>query len=152
MVFASLDTIDRYFSLNPFIEKAIDFFRKGKGDSLAAGMHEPAELFPVKVSVSEGLTRNSSEGFLEYHRKYVDLQIVVSGMEQIGVAPLSECSCNKPFDSEKDFGVADGGEDCVTLSPGRFVLLFPEDAHNPSCSVNEVRQMVRKLVFKIPVV
>ena len=49
---------------------------------------------------------------------------------------------------EGDIWFYRGPVDCVTLTPGKFAVLFPQDAHAPSMAV-EAPEKVRKCVFKV---
>ena len=54
------------------------------------------------------------------------------------------------YDEAKDLLPLSGEGDFLTLGPGDFMLLFPEDAHMPRIAVN-VSEIVRKVVVKIAV-
>ncbi|MEI8225577.1 MAG: YhcH/YjgK/YiaL family protein, partial [Bacteroidota bacterium] len=43
----------------------------------------------VYALISEYLTKNNEDARYEAHQKYIDIQYVISGKEQIGVAPMS---------------------------------------------------------------
>jgi YhcH/YjgK/YiaL family protein len=102
--------------------------------------------------VSEYLTKNEEDARYEAHRKYIDIQYVISGKELIGVAPLSQKKeILEPFDSTKDieFFTVTGGVDHLAL-PDRFFIFFPGDAHRPGLKDGE-NSPVRKIVVKVKV-
>lgn len=101
------------------------------------------------VGVDEYDTRDNYN--FEVHRKYVDVQLMVDGEEEIFYAPLSCGTVSVPYDAEKDVEFHTCGKDDflrVELKSGDAVILFPEDIHAP-CNHAEKRHN-RKLIFKIP--
>lgn len=106
----------------------------------------------VYAPVSSYMTKNEEDARYEAHRKYIDIQFVISGREQIGVAPLSgKKEVLEPYNEENDiefFTVADGENRLAT--PERFFIFFPEDAHRPGLKVNENSE-VKKIVVKVKV-
>lgn len=71
------------------------------------------------------------------------------GEEHIGVAPLA-CLTAEPNDADRDLLWLTGDGDRVTLRPGEFVLLWPEDGHMPDLAITAPVPVV-KVVFKIAV-
>jgi biofilm protein TabA len=102
--------------------------------------------------VSEYLTKNEEDARFEAHKKYIDIQYVVSGKELIGVAPKSQKKdVLEPYDGTKDieFLIITGGENRLAI-PDRFFIFFPEDAHRPGLKDGE-NSPVRKIVVKVKV-
>jgi YhcH/YjgK/YiaL family protein len=88
----------------------------------------------------------------EAHRKYIDIQYVISGKEIMNVAPLkTQKEVLVPYDAEKDIEfltvskIAD-----FKASPSCFFIFFPDDAHRPGLK-DGVNSPVRKLVIKLKV-
>lgn len=101
------------------------------------------------VNIDEYDTRDNYN--FEAHRKYVDVQLMIDGEEEIFYAPLSCGTVSIPYDEEKDvaFYTCDKKDFFrVELKSGDAVILFPEDIHAP-CNFEEKRHN-RKLIFKIP--
>jgi YhcH/YjgK/YiaL family protein len=103
----------------------------------------------IRAILQEYRTKPRSEGRWEAHRAFWDLQLVLSGAEHFGWAPLEDLVVSQPFDASKDVMFLDGTGDFVTLSAGRFALAGPSDAHIPGMAL-EAPSIVRKVVFKIP--
>lgn len=88
----------------------------------------------------------------EAHRRYFDVQYVVSGMEAFLVAPVCGLAVTKPYDEEGDFALYAGPDMATTviLAPGDLVAVSPEEAHKPACCVSgPVAE--RKVVVKVAV-
>jgi YhcH/YjgK/YiaL family protein len=96
-------------------------------------------------------TKPEPEGFFEVHRKYIDLQYVVSGKERHDFAHLSAMKQRNPYDAEKDILVLDGKGFSLVLEAGFFVIYYPEDAHMPNLRTGSEAQKMIKVVVKIPV-
>ncbi|MBR2836410.1 MAG: YhcH/YjgK/YiaL family protein [Coriobacteriales bacterium] len=105
------------------------------------------------VNVMEYTSKTRSEGSYESHKDYVDIQCVIKGEEYLEVAPTSALCVTKPYDEAGDYMLFDGaysGEKYL-LTPGRFCLVIPDDAHMPGVSPTNIPGPVKKAVFKIQV-
>jgi YhcH/YjgK/YiaL family protein len=102
--------------------------------------------------VSEYITINEEGAKFEAHRKYIDIQYIIMGKEQIGLKPLSlKKEVLTPYDATKDVELmtADNGT-ILKATPERFFIFFPDDAHSPGLKDGENSQ-VRKVVVKVKV-
>lgn len=85
----------------------------------------------------------------EAHRKYIDLQYILSGEEIIYHLPVKWLAEVEPYNVEKDVTKLTGPDDqALIMRPGDFAILFPHDGHKPKCSHGKA-QAVRKIVLKI---
>jgi biofilm protein TabA len=148
MILDDLDHADQYRRLGSRFARAFQFLRETDLVALAPGRHdiEGARVFAL---VSDYDTKPREASVWEAHRRHVDVQYVPSGRELVGVAPL-EALDTQPYDADKDVLFATGAGEFVTLSPGRFVVLFPQDGHMPGVSIDGP-QAVRKVVVKIAI-
>jgi YhcH/YjgK/YiaL family protein len=96
-------------------------------------------------------TKTESEGYFEAHRKFIDLQDIVSGKERHGYAPLSFLKQRDPYNEEKDLVIYDGKGSFLTLDEGFFAIYFPEDGHMPNIRTGTDPEKMVKVVVKIPV-
>jgi len=88
----------------------------------------------------------------EAHRRYIDVQCVISGREAMGWTTLGTLVSPKVYDETRDIVLsaeATASQELV-VDAGQFALFFPHDAHRPCRSV-EQPEPVRKIVVKIPV-
>ena len=102
--------------------------------------------------VSEYITKNDEDAKYEAHRKYIDIQFVISGKEQIGIAPIStKKEVLTPYDPAKDVELMTVNQHTyLKAAPDRFFIFFPSDAHSPGLKDGENSQ-VRKVVVKVKV-
>ena len=90
----------------------------------------------------------AEESFFEAHRKYLDIHIMLSGSEGVEIAPPAELT---EFDrvEDNDFYAYRGqARYRLTLSPGDFLVVFPNDAHRIKMALG-APETVSKAVFKI---
>jgi YhcH/YjgK/YiaL family protein len=107
----------------------------------------------VRVIVQQYDTRDVDELNYEAHRKYIDLQYVISGKELIGVAGVDQNTpIVEPYDAMEDIGFYKIKEGVLRSADDQvFFIFFPDDAHMP-CIKDEERLPVKKIVFKIPAI
>ena len=65
----------------------------------------------------------------------------------MGYGPISGMSAG-PYDAEKDFYKLEGSGDFITLRPGMFAILKPQDAHMPGMAISNPVS-VKKIVIKV---
>jgi len=84
---------------------------------------------------------------LEAHRRYIDIQFVIAGNEEMGWRSLSEChDVTKAYSEDEDlmfFG--DAAESWFSVPPGKFAIFFPDDAHAPLAGRGELHKAVMKI-------
>ncbi len=91
----------------------------------------------------------------EAHRRFIDIQLLVTGEEIIDVAPLEleGIPLATPYDDEND--IAFYGDpprwSSLAMAPGLFAVFYPDDAHRPGNALPSGPKPVRKAVVKIPV-
>ncbi len=100
--------------------------------------------------VQEYDTRLREKAQFEAHRKYIDVQYVVAGTEQLGYAHLSALKSAVAYDAGNDAQMLTGEGSFITASAGTFLVFFPEDAHMPGLAIGKPKP-VRKVVVKVKV-
>lgn len=140
------------------------FLYDGLGPRIAAGLEwlcetDLAELEPGRYEirgdecyalVMNYETRPKEQGAWEAHRKYIDIQHIISGTELMGYAHIEGLNASTDYDEAKDAIILTGSGDFLTVSAGGFVIFYPHDAHMPSISAGSP-QPVKKAVIKVRV-
>lgn len=146
MVIDVLAQADRYASLHPSFAQAFAFLRSAGLLALPAGRHA-IDGDRIYVSIDDVSGRMREEARLEYHRAHIDIQLTLSGDEQIGWMPLSACRVPEgAFDPARDVGFyRDRPATWLTLPPDTFAIFFPEDAHAPLAGSGAVRKAIVKV-------
>lgn len=148
MIVDTLDNAHLYRDLSPRIALAFDYLLGTDLVRAAAGLYE-IEGMAVHAIVQEYVTRPPGHGAWEAHRRHIDLQYLVSGVERMGYAQLARLTPGA-YDPARDFQALSGEGEYLTLGPRDFMLLFPGDAHRPRMAAGEPAP-VRKVVVKIAV-
>lgn len=146
MIIDTLANSALYTALHPGIAKALAFLATPQVTSLAPGRYDIAgeDIFAI-VDKCQGRGREASP--LEVHRRYIDVQYVVSGDEWMGWAPLVDCSIDENgFSSDQDFGLCmERPHSWVQVLPGYFTIFYPSDAHAPLAGAGDVHKIVVKV-------
>jgi YhcH/YjgK/YiaL family protein len=100
------------------------------------------------IQRSESRPIESAE--FEAHRLYLDIQYLISGDEYIAVTPQQGLKVSKPYDESKDieFYLRPAKYEKIVMRPGRFVVLYPRDAHLPNCHPDRPGPL-HKVVVKV---
>jgi YhcH/YjgK/YiaL family protein len=149
MIVDQLTNSQLYAQLSLRISRAFEYLHQTDFETLPAGRYEIDDM-NIYAMVQQYSTKSPEAGKWEAHREYIDLQYIVEGTEQIGVAHLGRLVQGE-YDSSKDFLPLSGQGDFLTLASGEFILLFPQDAHMPGLSAgmpSEVKKVVVKIAVK----
>ena len=146
MIVDALDSADRYRGVHPGFGRAFDVLRSTDLGALPPGRHDiDGDRLYLSIDHVEG--RGHDGARLEAHRRYIDIQLVVAGVEEIGWRPLDACRRpDGPFDAGRDIAFFDDRPDVwLTLGTGRFAVFFPADAHAPLAGRGPVRKAILKV-------
>ncbi len=148
MILATVANADRYAALHILFPRAIKFMRDTNMLALEPGIHPIVgdDLFAI-VENADGRSRADAQ--LECHRRYIDIQLVLEGTDEMGWKALADChNPVSDYSAEKDIQFFhDTPATWIATPPGAFCIFFPEDAHAPLASTGNIR----KVIFKIAV-
>ncbi len=151
MILDTLDQAARYSALSPRFHKAFAFLRTVT-DQKAPGRYE-IDGEEVYAFVQRHATKPVEERQYEAHKKYIDIQFMLSGREVMYWAPLPLMKVvTMPFDESKDaalFALIPEGVP-VQVREGQYAIFYPEDAHIPSCAWGAPAEVL-KVVVKVKV-
>jgi len=160
-----LDTIDNarlYLGLHAGFARAVDILRDKTLTKKEDGKYT-VDGEKIYYTIQRYTTKPLNEGNLEAHRKYIDIQFLLTGVEILGYAPLKGLTTAEVYNPQKDIAFFNTPKEItkVKLEPGLFCILFPNDAHLPgryevSPLGGPCRQLagpteVRKVVIKIQI-
>ena len=145
MIYDTLAHIDRYEGMHPGVMQGLHFLADTDFSKLPDGRVEidGDNVFANLMTVETKPANDTPEA----HRKYIDIQYLISGHEVIAVAPLEEMTQveSRP---QNDIWFYRGNTVRVVIGNGRFTVHFPGDAHAPGIAL-EKPQTVRKCVVKV---
>lgn len=146
MILDTLANALRYHGLHPRFPEAFRFLRETDLATLAPGRHDIADdaLFAI---VTHGNGRSREEAPLECHRRYIDIQFVIAGKEEMGWKPVRDClQPRSEYSEPKDILFFDDlPESWINTPPGNFCIFFPEDAHAPLVGSGSIHKVVVKV-------
>lgn len=144
MILDKIQNAKLYRGVHAGIGKALDYFKRTDFTDLPMGKHE-IEGDALFVILKEYPTNKIDGHLLESHLKYIYVQYVVQGVEQMGVTMHSD---QKPYDAVEDYMLFDEPYDIITVKEGMFAIFFPDDIHMPEITTSKSSQ-VKKAVFKV---
>ena len=146
MILDSLQNSDRYLSLNPRLKKAFEYIKSTDLASLDEGRHDidGDEIFLFSAKLAG---RKTADAQLEAHREYLDIQICVAGVDNLGWKALQDCKeVSKEYCAENDIEFfADDKDAYCAIRNGQFAIFFPEDAHAPVIADEDLHKIVVKV-------
>lgn len=102
------------------------------------------------VAVTDNPTKEYEKTSWESHRKFIDLQYVITGAEKMATAPIVDLKVTEPYLDAKDVAHYEGTGTQYEARQGTFFLFFPTDGHRVNIRVDGVEHD-KKIVIKIPV-
>lgn len=148
MILSALSQSERYTKLHPLFQYAFEYIRNTDLFALAPGRYQL--LGDDLIAIVEQVPAKTKEmAKLEAHRKYIDIQLVLEGDENMGWKPLADClNPVSEHSAERDIRFFhDAPASYVPVPPDHFCIFFPEDAHAPLVGSGTLR----KVIFKVAV-
>ena len=122
MIYTDLNNLERYLGMGKHLDTAIHYIKEHSLNDLKKG-------------------RNEVDGDFDIH-------MVISGEEKMGVSDMSLMTVTAK-DEETDSIECHGPvEHYMDLTPGKVLIVFPEDAHKVKIMKDQISQ-VRKAVGKV---
>lgn len=154
MIVDNIEQLGRYAALNPRFAAVVDFLRNHDLSALPAGIHS-IDGDDVFVNVQDAPVKGREEARFETHRRMIDIQVPVSGCEEMGWCPAeklpattyNEATDMSLHDPVEGGAISDLASTYFTLCPGQFAIFFPSDGHAPAITPSPLR----KAIFKVRV-
>ncbi len=145
MILDTLSNAARYAGLKPGLSEGFGFLDQPGIESMEPGRYEIADglVFAI-VEKNDG--RAVEDGKLEAHRKFIDIQYIISGGESMGWSPLAALSGSEGYDENRDLEFfTDKAQSIVNVPPGSFAVFLPTDAHLPDIGSGPIHKVVVKV-------
>lgn len=150
MIFDNLKNCENYYGINKNFEKAFDFIKKAVSENLPAGEYE-IDGKDLYASVQEYTSKTKENGRFEGHRKYIDIQYIISGIESIEVIDISKATANTEYNDVNDVEFYDDTDKackCV-IESGEFAIFLLNDIHKPGMAFENNPSPIKKIVVKV---
>lgn len=148
MIHARLSDSLRYETLHPLFPRLFEYLRTHDFT------HAPAERITLDgerlfINVADVEMKTREDQKLEVHRRYIDVHIPLSGVEECGWSPISSLQADSdfPFDEDNDYALyTEAAQSYFVAFPGDFYIMFPEDAHAPIIGDGRIRKLIAKVL------
>jgi YhcH/YjgK/YiaL family protein len=149
MVIDNLQNASLYFGLRKNFQLAFEYLQQTDFSQAANGKYElyDENVFAI---VNRYETHSAEELKWEAHRKYIDVQFVASGFEQIGIVDIGEVSPVTEYDEKNDVQFFTGEGKQFPLNEKTFAIIFPHEVHKPGIA-DKVNSSILKVVVKVKV-
>ena len=146
MILDVLENSHRYLAFYKGFAKAFDFLLRPDLKELPVGKYD-IDADRVYAIVSKEHGRRKEDALLETHERYIDIQLVLAGVDDMGWKPKS--LCKKPageYNQKNDEQIfMDEPDAWISTKNGSFAIFFPEDAHMPLISSGQIHKVVVKI-------
>lgn len=149
MIYDTLAHLNQYEGIHPGVMRGLRFLAETDFSALPDSRHEldGDNVFANIMRYDTNLHNDTPES----HQAYIDIQYLIEGEELVFVAPLEEMSSVVEAHPERDLWLHHGPTEALTLGRGRFLVLWPGDAHAPGVAVGGIPAPARKCVVKVRV-
>ncbi len=149
-----VDHIDnwRAYDFGDAWAKAFSYLETVNADSEEGQFPIDGERIFARVMSYDTKRATDADAVLEAHRTYVDIQMALEGSERIACYPLHTLEPKTEYDANRDvafFKYERNADIQLSVFPGTFVCLLPQDAHMPQLNTGEAPARVKKVVVKI---
>lgn len=145
MQIGKIDQSERIEGLHLCFKKLFDFVKKNDFDKLPLGKIDvDDDIFIMNLDI-EGADKENQP--LEMHRQFIDVHMLLDGVEEIGWKPIDEIeSYIQEYKEEGDCALSDDKPRFYAkLHPGEYCIVFPEDPHAPAISDGKIRKLIGKV-------
>ena len=156
MIYDKLENLENYANVHPRFAAAIAYLKQLIAENAEKGRHDmpncdvPGAVFANVNAYSTGRLTASSQ--MEAHRKYIDIQVMLEGEEDIYVPSTDVLNITKEYDDAADYELmalpAEAENVRLVMVPGTFAIFFAGEAHAPGLAHGEPTA-VRKIVGKV---
>lgn len=149
MIADTLDKLSSYIASKD--GRLISDFLANLTPGITEGRHQ-IKGDDIFASISSYETKPRVGAYPEAHRRYADIQLLLTGQETIEWFPAQGMSERVPYDAARDiefFERPPAPDGSVTLRPGLFAIFMPPDAHMPQLRTGAGAVPVIKVVIKV---
>lgn len=149
MIYDKIENIVCYDTKNSALKKAFqsimkqDFLTFENGKTVIDGDH----VFAMKVDLT---LKPITEGVFEAHRNYIDIHLPLKNSEDVELVDVTALTITSPYKEDDDclLGTAEATSS-IHLTPGAFLLVYPDDAHKVGVTKSETCELYQKVIYKV---
>ncbi len=146
MILSTLDNSKRIESLHPKFKELFDFVKKNDLLNRETGRIVLDDDILFINNVNPDMMAADAQ-VLEVHRDYIDVHIPLDKAEIVALKATGNCiKVKSPYNETDDYALfTDTPTNYVTVAPGEFMIVFPEDAHGPLIGEGKIRKLIAKV-------
>lgn len=146
MIVDFIENIDKYENIP---SNVIEFLKTLSCETQTGHYELNASAY---VNVDEYKTKPIENCKFEAHKKYIDIQMLIEGEEELDILPVEGLKVSEEYNEERDIMFFENPQelpDKIQLKPFKFVLIYPEEGHRPQMNSGSESKKVKKAVAKI---
>ena len=149
MIIDSLENAGRYTSIHPLFAEAFEYIKTLDLKHAEIGKTDLSDGLKIIIAEKVGMKQEESVAKFECHNQNIDIQLCISGKEQMGWKSRQSCSSAKgEYNAEKDVLFYNDAPDMFfELTDNQFAIFFPEDVHAPMIG----DEVIKKLIVKVKI-
>ena len=147
MIYDKLSNLNLYKGINPNLDTAIDFLTSHNLNELPLGK-TVVDGDKVYINVMDTKAAPVEERFYEVHKKYMDIQMDLVGVERIDTGDCKKMEVEE-YNEESDVSKAytEDLAQCL-IGPENFIICMAGEPHKPNIAVSE-DTVLKKAVCKV---
>lgn len=150
MILDKITSFEKYKNVIPRFDKIADYLERSDLENLADGKYE-IDGDNVYLLIQEYETKNEKEKKWESHKKYIDIQIIINGVECMGHSMINHLCVSENYNDEKDiifYEEPRKRSSMLVIRDKEFCVFYPEDGHKPGYYIDRPGN-VKKAVIKV---
>ena len=150
MIIDTLDNISSYKKLSKDIYAGL-IYLKNIDNNIELGTYDINNRIKAIVENYETLKNNSFE--FESHKRVIDIQCPIIGLERVFWSPITNMKVKKSYDNIKDitlYGDPLLPPRYVDIGDRVFAIMFENDGHSPKHCVKH-SELIKKITIKVSI-
>ena len=150
MIIDTLDNIMVYRNISHDIFSGLSFLRNAEPD-IDLGVFDISDNVKVIVCQYETVDRFSDS--FESHRRVIDIQYPIIGIERVFWSPIKYMDIDIPYDYEKDcIYYKNPHKQAMHVDIGNniFAIMFENDGHSPQNFIHS-SELIKKITVKVSI-
>ena len=150
MIIDTLDNISSYKKLSKDIYAGL-IYLKNIDNNIELGTYDINNRVKAIVENYETLKNNSLE--FESHKRVIDIQCPIIGLERVFWSPITDMKVKKSYDNIKDITLYTDPllpQRYVDIGNRVFAIMFENDGHSPKNCVNH-SELIKKVTIKVSI-
>lgn len=150
MILDNIKNMEQYSMVHPLFRKAFAAIKELAEQNAPVGRYE-IDGSKVYAMVQEYQPTPADDRLFELHHKYIDIQFVISGSEEMHIKNCYGMTPAVEYNEEKDIEMYPEAKRYATihLGAGHYAVLFPHETHRPGVRIEAEPGMVKKIVVKV---